>query len=181
MEKNSKQNLNQDRETQDDGQAMDRENLERQLEEALVFGRRDSIVRTPPSQVRLTGQTSETPPRDALKGSIDRSIDSMWQDDDLLTSPTFKLIGETANTPLKAPQRRNSLPSPKELADLGGLKTESVSTEKHPSKRKRQESPSDVQSEIDDKRTVIEKFLGREQLKQTPLLDQCRWRNQRDT
>ncbi|KAK9729962.1 hypothetical protein QE152_g15592 [Popillia japonica] len=106
---------------------------------------------------------------------------TMWQDDDLLTSPTFKLIGETANTPLKAPQRRNSLPSPKELADLGGLETKSVSTEKHPSKRKRQESPSDVQSEIDDKRTVIEKFLGREQLKQTPLLDQCRWRNQRDT
>ncbi|KAK9702998.1 hypothetical protein QE152_g29590 [Popillia japonica] len=61
-----------DRETQDDGQATDKENLERQLEEALVFGRRDSIVRTPPSQMRPTRQTSETPPRDASKGSIDK-------------------------------------------------------------------------------------------------------------
>lgn len=97
--KNQKTKL--DGQTEDE-QAINKENFEKKLEEALVFGRRNSIARTPPST-----------PDAAICNAGKSSVETLWQDDDLLTSPTFKLVGKTSVETLDmSPRARaNSLPS----------------------------------------------------------------------
>ncbi|KAK9670962.1 hypothetical protein QE152_g41078 [Popillia japonica] len=57
--------------------------------EEMIFGRRSSISRTPPSR-------SVQCDRDVATCSESGDMpETVWQDDDQLTSPTFKLMGET--------------------------------------------------------------------------------------
>lgn len=104
---NVNKNLKPDGVTDDDEPAMNKDLFESLLErkvvmlseaegtgtdksmEEMIFGRRSSISRTPPSR-------SVQCDRDVATCSESGDMpETVWQDDDQLTSPTFKLMGET--------------------------------------------------------------------------------------
>lgn len=106
MENKNINKTNQDRQTDTDDQAMNFDIFERKLEEEFVFGRRSSIARTPPPTP--SRETSQQETEAAMCDIGKSSVETLWQEDDL-TSPTYKLVGEVSlDTSFRA--RANSLP-----------------------------------------------------------------------
>ncbi|KAI4470773.1 hypothetical protein MML48_1g05117 [Holotrichia oblita] len=128
----------QDGQTNDGEHAMKKEDFDRKLEEALVFGRRSSIARTPPPSSGIATpsgtphtntQQKEGNEHDAskayekLRGGDDSRTDtaegdSVWLDEEMMTSPIFKLYESqrndsqvTANSPAKKKRKRDELPT----------------------------------------------------------------------
>ncbi|KAK9744553.1 hypothetical protein QE152_g7658 [Popillia japonica] len=121
-------------ETQGDEQAMNKDNFERKLEEALIFGRRSSLARTPPSTppvstIRHQDAGNTAAARRSLRSTdkgtpiegdmatvqLSDEDDSVWLDEEM-TSPIYRLYNsqDTGNrvhvdSPAKKKRKRDEL------------------------------------------------------------------------
>lgn len=86
----------QDGQTDADAQVINRDDFERKVEEALVFGKRSFLARTPPSTPPLITVQQEDQPKvvqmDRAEGNRPRDTteDSPWQDEEM-TNPIYRL------------------------------------------------------------------------------------------
>ncbi|KAK9729433.1 Endonuclease-reverse transcriptase [Popillia japonica] len=120
-------------------------------EEEFVFSRRSSIARTPPPTP--SRETSQQETEAAMCDIGKSSVETLWQEDDL-TSPTYKLVGEVSlDTSFRA--RANSLPGenarsfqPKTLDLMQERKKDTEEERRKPVKRLREEDEGDQLQEL---------------------------------
>lgn len=166
MERNTKSTFKQDGKN-DDGRTTDKAKetelgkTDTALEEALIFGRRDSLKRTPPGVKRFrsssapsrdtleeVGQGQETPKATEAEAEADR-----WQDECLGSSPIYELAGKVDKGTVADDDGISESASTFSWEEKENYADNPVQTEK---KRKRVKTPPQLRNPLENMRPGVE-------------------------